>query len=79
MPITVVETPEPHDPEVTPELIPGEPTKVSTRRAIKDSDPLEEKDWLSTPVERPYGDAISPAHREYLQALSIPVEPPTEK
>lgn len=60
------------DPELTPTPPPFEPVTDLGKKA-KDSDPLPESDWMGKPVERPYAEAITPAHREFLAASGIPV------
>lgn len=66
------------DPQVEPTLAEASPTKVSTRRAITDSDPLSENEWMGKSVERPYGEAISPEHRAYLESIGVPLDTVTE-
>ena len=66
------------DPQV-PVVIPvTEPTVLTTRKKVTDSEPLDESAWLSPATERPYAEAITPQHREFLKASGVPV-PDLEK
>jgi hypothetical protein len=51
------------DPEV------ADASEVSTKRTVKDSEPLKESDWVDQPVERPYDEAVTDEHREFLRTF----------
>lgn len=66
------ETVEERDPEVPPADPPAEPTDSGTnKKKITDSDPIPESKWLDAPPERPYAEAITPEHRQFLRESGI--------
>jgi hypothetical protein len=47
----------------------ADPSKVSAKRTVKDSEPLSEKEFISGDPERPYAEAVTDEHREFLRSF----------